>query len=100
MQWTDLATLYKSIDEAEVFRSLYVNHVASNDTVKGSYFLQIFIMTYRVSIDAVENEMRADYVEAHEKFMDAYGRFKDEADSREVRAIIPDTIFLILTFLN
>ncbi|KAI9262203.1 hypothetical protein BDA99DRAFT_438677 [Phascolomyces articulosus] len=67
-QWIDLAQLYKSIDQPEIFQNLYQSHVAS---VEGS----------KVAIDY---EIQGRYAEAVNYFVKAHDDHKEDVDPEEV----------------
>ncbi|KAI9359803.1 hypothetical protein BD770DRAFT_319254 [Pilaira anomala] len=54
-QWIDLAILYKEIDEPEIFQKVYLTNVATDELPK----------------EAINAEIRGEYVEAYNHFGDA-----------------------------
>ncbi|KAI8057473.1 hypothetical protein BDF21DRAFT_349187 [Thamnidium elegans] len=62
IQWTDLSLLYKEIDEPEIFQKLYLNNVATRELPK----------------EAINAEIRGEYVEAYNNFGEALQTYRDQ----------------------
>ncbi|KAI9491166.1 hypothetical protein BDB00DRAFT_874560 [Zychaea mexicana] len=66
-QWIDLAQLYKSVDQPEIFQNLYQAHVASVSTSK----------------EAIDAEIQNRYADAANLFVELYDNYKDDVDPEE-----------------
>lgn len=61
-QWIDLALLYKEIDEPEIFQKVYLTNVATHELPK----------------EAINHEIRGEYVEAYNNFGEALQKYYDQ----------------------
>ncbi|KAI8145657.1 hypothetical protein BJV82DRAFT_554475 [Fennellomyces sp. T-0311] len=75
-QWIDLAKLYKSVDQPEIFQNLYQARVATVSTAK----------------DAIDIEIQGRYADAGNLFVDTYDKNTGEVDPEEERLWIQELL--------